>query len=312
MPPEVTPTAPPADSTAQGTSDTIPPPVSDPVTPPVTPSVAPAGHTETAHVALDSLFLPDEFKNDPAIKDAKTVTDLAKQAIHAHKLIGANKMVIPGVDAGDEEWAAAHKMLGCPDTPADYNLKLTDQLPEGTITGETVEAFATFAHSKGLSAKQAGETLAWFEGITGTQLKAFDDSLEAQYEATKAELTAEFGNATQAKLDSAKAAFNQIPGGKEFIEKLVSAHMDNDVATMRFGVQLAAMMGEDRLVSLEQRNRGLAHVNSPAEAQAEISKLQLDKEFRTVWMTDDAPGHKEAVKRLADLYKDAYPEPAPA
>ena len=75
--------------------------------------------TQTEEQPLDAQVdwresLPEDLKSDPSLLTVKDVPGLAKSYIHAQKMIGADKLAIPGKNASEEEWSAVYEKLGKP------------------------------------------------------------------------------------------------------------------------------------------------------------------------------------------------------
>jgi len=116
--------------------------------------------TQTEEKPLDAQVdwkesLPEDLKNDPSLLTVKDVPGLAKSYIHAQKMIGADKIALPGKNASEEEWDAVYNRLGKPEEAKAYEEDFGD-LP---IPEENVKNFKDAAHKLGLNQTQ-------FKGLT--------------------------------------------------------------------------------------------------------------------------------------------------
>jgi len=67
---------------------------------------------ETPVAFADSLG--EEFKGNPIFKNFQDVNGLAKSYMHAQRMIGADKVAIPGKHATDAERLEVYQKLGAP------------------------------------------------------------------------------------------------------------------------------------------------------------------------------------------------------
>ena len=75
--------------------------------------------------------LPEDIRNDPSLADIKDVGSMAKSYINGQKLIGKNRIALPGEGATDEEISAFHSQLGRPEKAEGYQFGERPTLPEG-------------------------------------------------------------------------------------------------------------------------------------------------------------------------------------
>ena len=95
--------------------------------------------------------LPEDIRNERSLDSIKTFGTLAKSFVSAQKMIGANKVAIPGENATADEINAFHKALGRPDKMEDYSLDGIE-LPEGiTLDDNITKQFREFAFNHGMS-----------------------------------------------------------------------------------------------------------------------------------------------------------------
>lgn len=58
--------------------------------------------------------LPDELKMDASLLKFNDIPSLAKSYVNAQRLIGADKIALPGEHATDDEWSEVYDRLGRP------------------------------------------------------------------------------------------------------------------------------------------------------------------------------------------------------
>ena len=70
---------------------------------------------------LDSL--PEDLRVEPSLRNFTDPASLAKSYVHAQRMIGADKIPLPGKTATDEDWANVWSKLGRPQAPSEYQLQ---------------------------------------------------------------------------------------------------------------------------------------------------------------------------------------------
>ena len=96
--------------------------------------------------------LPEDIRNDPSIADIKDVSAMAKSYINGQKLIGKNRISLPGEGATDEEISAFHSQLGRPEKSNLYDFGERPALPDGLEYDEGFEtAYKDLAFKAGLN-----------------------------------------------------------------------------------------------------------------------------------------------------------------
>jgi len=122
-----------------------------------------------------------DLAGNPALKDFKDPTALAKSYVELYKKMGSGELAIPGPDADDETVNKFYDKLR-PENAADYKLQeKPEDLPEGVEWNtENAEAFEKFAHENGFTVKQAQAINAWAtEKVAGVAGSAEEVSKEA-------------------------------------------------------------------------------------------------------------------------------------
>ena len=105
--------------------------------------------------------LPEDIRNERCLDSIKTVGTLAKSFVSAQKMIGANKIALPGENATPDEIDAFHRALGRPDKQEAYSVEGIE-LPDGIeLDDQMVEGFREYAFKHGMSQKDFAEAIAF-------------------------------------------------------------------------------------------------------------------------------------------------------
>ena len=253
--------------------------------------------------------LPEDMREEAQTfitnKSIEDFPGVMKSVLGAQKLSGADKVVGPGEAATEEELNNFYAALGRPDNADGYGVKAPDEMPEGFPYSEDLaKAFAGEAHKLGLTPTQANGIFNWYNG---NQVDAFTglqkDNAEAKQNAELA-LRKEFGKAYDDKIANAKTLIRKY-ADDDIFKALEESGFGNDPNVIKLIARIAQEFSEDRL---KGEGTGVFGHMSPEEAQAEIQKLNAEKEFSDAYMNKKNAGHAGAVARMESLYKLAYPE----
>ena len=109
-----------------------------------------SGQATSEDQAFDFRQHIDEgYRNDPSLSTYKDINGMAKSLINAQKMVGADKVAIPGSWATEDDWSQVYNKLGRPETADKYDLSFDQD------TEENGQWFKETAHKIGLSQNQA-------------------------------------------------------------------------------------------------------------------------------------------------------------
>lgn len=242
--------------------------------------------------------LPEDLRGDASLKDFKDVGGLAKSYVETKKMIGDAALLKPPKDPAQKaEWIKNTRpklvemglLEGAPEKADGYEFKFDGVTPEEVQGDPGLGAFREVAHELGLSQAQAQKlALAYREKI----FPAMAPKMPTEEEA-RAELSKDFGDKFNQKLDVAKRAVNtlngQIPGFKDWLEDPARGFLGNDPMYIRIMAAVGEMMGQDFAGGVGER--------MPGETLESI-----DDKIRTVRNDKTLIGDQVAEK-LLPLYK---------
>lgn len=273
---------------------------------------AAAGGAPGAGAGNDFLAsIPEDLRNDSAFKDIKDLPSLAKGYVHAQRMIGYDKVAIPGEKATPEELNTFYTKLGRPEKPEAYGIKD----PQGVqINAELKTGFLGKAHELGLTTKQAQGLFGWYNEFGGSFAKqAEDQALVSQENAVK-ELKTEFGAAYNERMAQASQAVDwvveNVKGAKDFKDVLDGSRIGDHPVMVRVFAKIGEMLSEDgQLKGAGQGGAGNGAM-TPDEAQARLAEFNASSEKMKAYQDPAHPNHKLVKEERAKLYTYAYPEVA--
>ena len=259
--------------------------------------------TQTEEQPLDAQVdwresLPEDLKSDPSLLTVKDVPGLAKSYIHAQKMIGADKIALPGKNASEEEWSAVYEKLGKPAEAKTYE----DDFGDLPIPEENINDFKEAAHKLGLNQIQFKGLTSWYKDNLKTQVDNMNVDADTKRAESEAELRKEFGKTYDAKLKSSQRVF-QTYGDTKFldVELKDGTKLGNHPTSIKLMSNIADTISEDKIATGEKGSEFF----TPAEAKRKIAELTVPG---TAYWNRKDPGHEDAVKEVADMQEMVHPE----
>lgn len=302
-----------------GTPAGTPPPTSTSILntqPPVsTPAAAAGGASSTPPVATPSIkfseligedgglkdnwtdLLPDDVKGDACFKSIKTFPALAKSFQAAQRLVGADKVALPGKNSTKEEREAFFNKLGRPETPEGYKFVKPENVPADKWDDTRVKAFAAKAHSMGITQEQFAELLNYDTELKLQGMQQSEQAKTITQTENMGKLQTKWGAAFHQQLAKAQRGASLAPGGIKFFE---DKGLADDPEILEFLADIGGKISEDHI-------RGTAQTLVPSDALSKIKEIQGNKQHP--YNIKDHPAHKNAVAEMERLFAQAYPEP---
>lgn len=211
--------------------------------------------------------LPEDLRMEPSLRNFTDPASLAKSYVHAQRMIGADKIPLPGKSATDEDWANVWAKLGRPQSPSEYDVKL-DGVP---FAESELEGFRKSAFEAGLNNRQV-ERMAKFleETVTGANASRSEMAEKAVYEAEQ-ELRQEFGQAFDQRMALAYNAATQLLGDASLLDEVQLADgrmLGDHPQIVRMFAKLAEQIGEDKLLGETSEL-----IMTPQEATQRIAEM---------------------------------------
>jgi len=237
--------------------------------------------------------LPTELQSDPSLQHIGSVEGMAKSYINAQKMVGAEKLAIPGNWATDEDWDLVYNKLGRPQDPAEYEFNLGEDSNQ-----EFTDWFRETAHKTGLSARQAAALADSYQEFAGSALQQTDTQLEENRQAVEAELRQEYGGDFQDKIDAAVTLLDEFDA-PDLVDLRMQdgSSLGDNPDLVRLFVRVAEYINkevsEDGLAGRDSRP-GL----SETDIQARIS--QLSQKGSPYWEKTH-PDHDRTVNEVLRL-----------
>lgn len=267
----------------------------------------PATPSAAAETSWSSTLAP-EAQQLVKTKGWKDVGAAIASYAELEKLVGVDKVALPGKDAKPEEFAAIYDKLGRPESPDKYDLgdfKVPQQWDQ-----DAVKAMLAGMHADGLNSRQVqGQMKRYGEFISGVE-RALAENGEKVAAASEKALKTEWGADFRANMDLANIAAQQFLGDDlDTVRNLKLADgslLGDNAAYVRAFARVGQAIAEPSSLAGLGSMTGFA--GTPASAKAELEKLNSDEKFQAALRDAAHPEHDAAVRRRTRLYAAAFPE----
>ena len=246
--------------------------------------------------------IPEEYRAEPSLAQIKDIGGLVKSYVHAQKMVGTDKIPMPNEAWNQAQWDEHYARIGRPEAPDQYSKLAPEKLAASGLDPKVVEGLYDTFHKAGLTNKQA-TTLAeqYVQGIVDSN-GAKMANMEAEAKTAMDNLTAQFGEQVNQKLDIAQTVVRQF-GGEGVANTLNETGLGNNPDLINMFIKMGEAMMEDRA---DGSGPGLS-VTDATNAAQKIKELKMDMDFQKKLGNRDAIGHAIAVSLWTDLHNKAYP-----
>lgn len=259
--------------------------------------------TATATAWLEGFSNPD-LKNNASLKRYDSPEKLAEAYLNLEKTLGTEKIPWPKDEKDEAGWQRVYDKLGIPKDEKGYevdDIKMPDAL-KGMAFDKA--SFIKIAHEFKLTPAQAkGLWGKYGETILGAHQKALAD-FTGKVEGARAALMQEWGDKFETNKALAQKVMNMFSGDKDTAEFIASQIGSNPLG-MKFFAKIGEHFAEHSVGDFGPSGGGFT--KSPAEARAEIEKIQSDP-YHPYWGNKDKAGqpipqalHKKAVEQFEAL-----------
>lgn len=156
-------------------------------------------------------------------KGWKSVGDALTGYAHLERLVGADKIALPGKGAnGERDWSAwdGWNALGRPEAADKYDLSGL-KLPEGQkLQDDLLKGFLATAHKEGLTQRQALAALQSYVGLEQSRAEAAAAARRQGDEEFNRQVAEKWGAGKEAKLAAARNAASRLGFEPDALDKL--------------------------------------------------------------------------------------------
>lgn len=270
---------------------------------------ASGGAGDNGGAGNQTVQIPSNWKDllSPEIRDAgfmKNINDvqtLAKSFANAQKMIGADKLPIPGPNATAEDWKTVFSRLGVPEKLEEYNLGL-DKDQEAKFSPEYLADFKKIAHESGMLPSQAKKMTEWMHATNQKLLETHMEERKAEVAKHIQELKTEWGAAYDQKVKEATKAIKEF-GGEGALEKFRASGLTTDKDFVKFVAAVGETLREGKIK--EGEPLGGSPNFTPEQARRMINELKGTA--NSPYYNASHPEHEATKNKVRSLYAMAFP-----
>ena len=239
--------------------------------------------------------LPEDIRNEPSLKNFTNAGDLAKSYLHASRMVGSDKISIPGKHATEDDWQQVYSKLGRPEKSDGYQYNF--DVPEEN--NQLINNFSEIAHKNGLTNNQANAVLEFYNQIQTDANQSAETMAQANMTEQDTELRKEWGLSYDRNLALADSVFKtHFAEGMNTLTLNDGTMLGNHPEFIKSLLAIGSNFSEDQLT--KENSQSI----SPADAQREIQMLQSSEAYTN----KNHPNHEMAVQEVAQLYKAQFGE----
>ncbi len=189
---------------------------------------ASTGATGIQDSRLKGFKAPEKYANEPWAKEVKNVEDLWSKMAGAQKILGKDKVVIPGENATKEELTAFHTKMGRPPNPEGYEFKSLEALKDVKRNVELDHSMKKIFFDEGVPKEVAQRIVTKYEEILYNAQKPMIEAAAKRDVAFQKLSDEVLGEDKVSSMEAFKAVMRESLGDKAHLASKIEG-MDNDV-----------------------------------------------------------------------------------
>lgn len=244
--------------------------------------------------------LPDWLKgvdadiaSDPSLKVFNNPQDLIKSYVHAQKMLGKDKTVLPGKNSTDQDWKQFYQKIGLPAEMEKYEIAKGEKY---VVQDEVMAEFKKLAFEANILPAQAQKVMDWFNSKASSGMDSAYANKELEVTKGWEDLNKEWGQGFDKNMSAAKTVIKEF-GDESFVNYLNESGLGDDPKLARFLANIGKNLREDSF-----KDEAVAHVGmTPLEAKSTYTKIMGDANHP--YRNAQHPDHKNAVMEVNKLFE---------
>lgn len=284
-----------SEATAGAAAGTAPSLTTAPATAPATTTAAP-NPLEGAPAWMKDMNDPEIIEGASILKRFQDVPSLAKALVHSQRMIGQDKIPIPGKNATAQDWQQVFRKLGLPEDAAQYKI---EKPKDSAIDDEFMGSLVKKGMELNILPHQMQELLGFLVQAETAEVQGFQAEQAKAQENGFQELRQEWGQAFDSKVRQAQLGLKQFADEKTMA--YLSEHgLDKDPMLFRLFAQVGASLKGDTFKGESVSNIGV----TPSEARSKMEAMLADP--KGAYRNNEHPGHRSAVEEYMKLSEAAH------
>jgi hypothetical protein len=245
--------------------------------------------------------IDEDIRGDECFKLAGNFKELTKQFAHAQRMVGKDKIALPGENASDEDWAEFYNKTGRPATEADYAYTKPEGIPDEHRSDERMTVLRTLAHDLGMTQKQFGKYMARDDARILAEVKAAEETAEREVGEAEKELKDLWGMAYEERIQIVNRFINETTEEGEERDDFIKKY-GRDPLFVKWAAKTGKKLVESDVLIAELTQK------APKEAQVEFAELQATDQYKKYMRGElDAAAHANMQRKVTDLFNIMNP-----
>lgn len=236
--------------------------------------------------------LPEDIRDDPSLKPIHNIDGLAKSYVHSQKMLGADKVVIPGKYSEPDEWRQFYHKVGLPEEAKDYDITSGNE----EVDDEFFKDYKEASYKAGVLPNQAQEMFNWYLDKAKNEVTSQDKEFQEGIESSIRTLKTDWGATYDSKVRAAQAAVNHF-GDDKLREYLDSSGIGNDPSLIKVFSKIGETLSDDNFKG--QSDSG-SYGRTPQQAQLEINEIMANPKHP--YFDKNHPNHQKALEDMERLF----------
>lgn len=234
------------------------------------------------------LNVDEEILRAPMFSSVKDINDVVKGYYHAQKMVGADKVVVPGKHATPEEWKAYYIKAGLPASLDEYK----PELPQSLDNQEFNKALIAKAYELNIRPDQLSEIVKEMDVYNSQIVEDYEKTQAAEIAQTAETLKKEWGADYQRNLVQAQRVIKHF-GGDEMLQAVLESDLANNGNFLRLMAKIGGQVTKEDTFSQDVvTSFGM----SAEEARRKINDIYSNPSH--AYFDDMSPKHKDAIAEM--------------
>ena len=236
--------------------------------------------------------LPEDIREDPSLQALQDINSLAKSYVHSQRMLGTDKVIVPGKYATSDEWRSFYQKAGLPQEVKDYDITSSNT----EVDQEFFDDYKEASHKAGVLPNQAQEMFNWYMEKADKEVNRQEEETTRSVEDSMRTLQTDWGTAFESKISSARAAVNHF-GDENLKSYLDESGLGNDPSLIKVFSKIGETLSDDSFKGeADTGNYG----RTPEAAQREINEIMADPKHP--YFDKNHPNHKKALEDMQRLF----------
>lgn len=229
-----------------------------------------------------------EILKAPMFSSIKSMDDVVKGFYHAQKMVGADKVVVPGKNSSSDEWRNFYVKGGLPEKFDDYKVELPSTFDDQEFNAE----FLKTAYENNVRPDQLQKLTEMFDKSNEKIVAEYEAQQAQELQQTAQELKQEWGQGFEKQIARANRVIKHF-GGEEVHKQVLNSELANNKDFLRLMAKIGEKMtGEDSFNYETTSSFGM----TKEEAKSKMNAIYGD--MNSPYFNRDHAQHKEFLDKM--------------